>query len=122
MFFIFFFGIGFHWSLLLFPLAILGGVLFGTTLGLFITPLGMLYKDIGTIDWFWTGFFNVHYPSSLCHPQKRNYENRYGTKPLYPNNPDRPRFGRRHDPDIWHLFFNCDSLLHSLVFYCFVVL
>src|SRR5690554_1036753 len=32
LFFIFFFGVGFHWSLLLFPLALLGGVLFGTTL------------------------------------------------------------------------------------------
>ncbi|WP_417372079.1 ABC transporter permease [Gelidibacter japonicus] len=50
--FIFFFGVGFHWSLLLFPFAILGGVLFGTTLGLFITPLGMLYKDIGRIIGF----------------------------------------------------------------------
>lgn len=45
--FIFFYGVGFHWSLLLFPVALLGGVLFGTTLGLFITPLGLLYKDIG---------------------------------------------------------------------------
>jgi len=45
--FIFFFGVGFHWSLLLFPFVLLGGVLFGTTLGLLITPLGMLYKDIG---------------------------------------------------------------------------
>lgn len=54
--FIFFFGVGFHWSLLLFPLAILGGVLFGTTLGLFITPLGMLYKDIGRLIGFGLGF------------------------------------------------------------------
>jgi len=54
--FIFFFGIGFHWSLLLFPLVILGGVLFGTTLGLFITPLGMLYKDIGRLISFGLGF------------------------------------------------------------------
>jgi homopolymeric O-antigen transport system permease protein len=44
--FVFTFGIGFHTSLLLFPLAILGAILFGTTLGLFITPIGMLYKDI----------------------------------------------------------------------------
>ena len=50
--FIFFFGIGFHWSLLLFPVAILGGVLFGTTIGLFITPLGLLYKDIGRMITF----------------------------------------------------------------------
>ncbi|MRT17159.1 ABC transporter permease [Vitellibacter sp. q18] len=54
--FIFFFGVGFHWSLLLFPFALLGGVLFGTTLGLFITPLGMLYKDIGRMIGFGLSF------------------------------------------------------------------
>ncbi|MBU2939557.1 ABC transporter permease [Lacinutrix sp. C3R15] len=47
--FVFVYGVGFHWSLLLFPVAILGAVLFGTTLGLFVTPLGLLYKDIGKI-------------------------------------------------------------------------
>ena len=50
--FILLYGVGFHWSLLLFPLAVLGGVLFGTTLGLLITPLGMLYKDIGRMIGF----------------------------------------------------------------------
>ncbi|WP_410004664.1 ABC transporter permease [Aequorivita nionensis] len=54
--FIFFYGVGFHWSLLLFPVAMLGGVLFGTTLGLFVTPLGMLYKDIGRLISFGLGF------------------------------------------------------------------
>jgi len=54
--FVFVFGIGFHWSLLLFPFAILGAVLFGTTVGLFITPLGMLYKDIGRLISFGLGF------------------------------------------------------------------
>ena len=44
--FVFFYGIGYHHSLLLFPFAILGAILFGTTLGLFLTPIGMLYKDI----------------------------------------------------------------------------
>lgn len=43
---VFLFGIGFHWSLLLLPFAIFGALLFGTTLGLFITPIGMLYKDV----------------------------------------------------------------------------
>lgn len=47
--FIFLYGVGFHWSLLLFPFAILGAILFGTTIGLFITPIGMLYKDIAKI-------------------------------------------------------------------------
>ena len=44
--FVFLFGIGFHWSLLLLPFVILGALLFGTTIGLFLTPIGMLYKDV----------------------------------------------------------------------------
>lgn len=50
--FVFIYGVGFHWSLLLFPIAILGAILFGTTLGLFVTPMGLLYKDIGKIITF----------------------------------------------------------------------
>jgi len=46
---IFIFGIGFHWSLLLFPLAIIAAILFGTTLGLFITPISLIYNDISKI-------------------------------------------------------------------------
>lgn len=47
--FVFFYGVGFHTSLLFFPLGILGAILFGTTIGLFLTPIGMLYKDIQKI-------------------------------------------------------------------------
>jgi len=43
---IFAFGIGFHWSLLLFPFAILTAILFGTTLGLFFAPISLIYNDI----------------------------------------------------------------------------
>jgi len=39
-------GVGFHWSMLLFPFAVLAVVLIGTTIGLFLTPIGLLYKDI----------------------------------------------------------------------------
>jgi lipopolysaccharide transport system permease protein len=45
--FVFAYGVGFHWSLLLVPFAALGAVLFGTTVGLLLTPIGLLYKDIG---------------------------------------------------------------------------
>ena len=68
--FIFFFGVGFHWSLLLFPLAILGGVLFGTTLGLFITPLGMLYKDISRMIGFGLGFLMYVTPVVYAIPKR----------------------------------------------------
>lgn len=47
--FVFLFGLGFHWSLLMLPFIILGAVLFGITIGLFLTPLSMLYKDVGKI-------------------------------------------------------------------------
>lgn len=50
--FVLFYGVGFQWSLLLFPIAILGALLFGTTLGLFMTPLGLLYKDISKLITF----------------------------------------------------------------------
>lgn len=45
--FVFLFGLGFHWGLLLLPAAILGSLLFSVTIGLFLTPIGMLYKDVG---------------------------------------------------------------------------
>lgn len=35
------------WSLLLFPLAVFSLMLAGITMGMFITPIGMLYTDIG---------------------------------------------------------------------------
>lgn len=47
--FVIVYGTGFYLSQLLFPLVILGAVLFGTTLGLFITPLSLLYNDISKI-------------------------------------------------------------------------
>ncbi|MFD2916274.1 ABC transporter permease [Psychroserpens luteus] len=49
---IFAFGVGFHWSLLLLPMALLGAIIFGTTIGLFLTPLGLLYKDISKLITF----------------------------------------------------------------------
>ena len=47
--FVFLFGLGFHWSLLLLPFVILGALLFGTTIGLILTPISMLYNDVGKI-------------------------------------------------------------------------
>ncbi|MCI5150984.1 MAG: ABC transporter permease, partial [Candidatus Electrothrix sp. MAN1_4] len=35
------------WNLLLFPLGILSMIMIGTALGLLITPVGVLYTDIG---------------------------------------------------------------------------
>jgi lipopolysaccharide transport system permease protein len=47
--FIFAFGVGFHWSLLLLPLVLAMAVVFGTSLGLLITPIGLLYSDVSRL-------------------------------------------------------------------------
>lgn len=41
------FGVNPGWGLLLFPLGVLSLILVGTAIGLFITPVGMLYSDVG---------------------------------------------------------------------------
>lgn len=63
---VFLFGIGFHWSLLLLPFVILGALLFGTTIGLFLTPISMLYKDVGKIVGM--GFSFLMYITPVVYP------------------------------------------------------
>ncbi|RXP52923.1 ABC transporter permease [Lutibacter sp. HS1-25] len=64
------FGIGFHSSLLLFPFAFLGVILFGTTIGLFITPIGMLYNDIAKIISLGLGFLMYITPVVYAIPKE----------------------------------------------------
>jgi lipopolysaccharide transport system permease protein len=45
--FLLIFGIYPNWTLLLFPLAVASLILAGTAFGLFLTPIGLLYTDIG---------------------------------------------------------------------------
>lgn len=54
--FVFVFGVGFHYSLLLFPITVLVAVFVGITIGLFIAPLSLLYGDIGRLKNFLLGF------------------------------------------------------------------
>jgi len=67
--FVFFYGVGFHWSILLFPVAMLGAILFGTTIGLFLTPIGMLYKDIAKIISMGLGFLMYATPVVYAIPK-----------------------------------------------------
>lgn len=67
--FLFFYGVGLHSSLLLFPFAFLGAILFGTTLGLFITPIGMLYNDIKKIINLGLGFLMYATPVVYAIPK-----------------------------------------------------
>ncbi|MGB0897343.1 MAG: ABC transporter permease [Flavobacteriaceae bacterium] len=49
LFFLVFYGVGFKLSLVWLPIVLLGVLCVGTTLGLLITPLGMLYKDVAKV-------------------------------------------------------------------------
>ncbi len=43
---VFFYGIGWHGGILLFPLALLGALLVGCSIGLILTPIAALYHDV----------------------------------------------------------------------------
>lgn len=47
--FLFFYEVGFHSSLIWLPIVLLGILMFGTAIGLLITPIGMLYKDVSKV-------------------------------------------------------------------------
>ncbi|RKE98002.1 ABC transporter permease [Ichthyenterobacterium magnum] len=82
--FVFFYGVGFHWSLLLFPVAILGAILFGTTLGLFVTPMGLLYKDIGKIITFGMQFLMYVTPVVYAIPKSGMMQSIMTWNPITP--------------------------------------
>ena len=120
--FIFFFGIGFHWSLLLFPVAILGGVLFGTTLGLFITPLGMLYKDIGRMIGFGLGFLMYVTPVVYAIPKSGIMKTVMELNPFTPIILTARDLAVGMPPMYLTYFLIVIACSVPLVFYCFVVL
>jgi lipopolysaccharide transport system permease protein len=81
---IFLFGIGFHWSLLLFPFAMIAAILFGTTLGLFITPIALLYHDIGKIVSLGLGFLMYITPVVYVIPKDGNMKTLMELNPFTP--------------------------------------
>lgn len=82
--FVFLYGVGLNWSLLLFPFAILGGLIVGTTLGLFITPLGLLYKDVGKIIGFAMQFLMYATPVVYAIPKDGFMKTLMELNPLTP--------------------------------------
>jgi lipopolysaccharide transport system permease protein len=82
--FVFIFGVGLHWTLLFFPFAILGGLLIGTTIGLFITPIGLLYKDIGKVITFGMQFLMYVTPVVYAIPKEGIMKTLMEWNPLTP--------------------------------------
>ena len=82
--FIFFYGMALHWQMLLFPIAVLGVVLVGTAIGLFITPVGLLYTDIGKIITFGMQFVMYITPVVYAIPKTGYMKTFMEANPLTP--------------------------------------
>ena len=82
--FVFLFGLGFHWSLLLLPLVILSAVLFGITFGLFLTPISMLYTDVGKVVGMGFGFLMYVTPVVYAIPESGLMRNIMMANPFTP--------------------------------------
>lgn len=84
LFFLIIYRVGFHPTILLFPFAFLGIIFVGTTIGLFITPLGMLYNDIGKIISLGLGFLMYTTPVIYAIPKAGLLKTLMEINPLTP--------------------------------------
>ncbi|MTH17526.1 ABC transporter permease [Flavobacterium sp. LC2016-01] len=116
------YGVGFHSSILLFPFAFLGIIFFGTTIGLFITPLGMLYNDVGKIISMGLSFLMYATPVVYAIPKTGLLKTLMEINPLTPLllTTKNLLFGQNIDYPIYYLgvFAVCIPLFFlGLVFY-----
>jgi lipopolysaccharide transport system permease protein len=95
------FGLSLSWSLLLFPFAILAGIIVGTTIGLLLTPIGMLYTDISRLITFGMQFLMYATPVVFVVPQSGVMK----------------KFSCGLTCSVFKLFFNCFSRLHTAILY-----
>jgi len=84
MIFILGYGVGLSWGLLLFPFAILGGLIVGNTIGLLLTPIGMLYQDIGELVSFGMQFLMYVTPVVFAIPKSGIMKTIMELNPLTP--------------------------------------
>ena len=78
------YGVGLSWGLLLFPFAVLGGVIVGNTIGLLLTPIGMLYQDIGKLITFAMQFLMYAAPVVFVMPESGMMKTLMELNPLTP--------------------------------------
>ncbi|MBM9538573.1 ABC transporter permease [Desulfobulbus alkaliphilus] len=72
------------WSLLLFPLGLLSLILVGTAIGLFLTPVGTLYTDVGNVIGFAMQFLMYITPVVFPMPKEGWVEILFRLNPMTP--------------------------------------
>lgn len=82
--FLLYYGVGLHVGLLGLPIVIAGVLVFGTAIGLLITPLGMLYKDIAKVINMGLGFVMYITPVVYAVPKEGLMKTIMELNPLTP--------------------------------------
>ncbi|MDV7187434.1 ABC transporter permease [Lutibacter sp. TH_r2] len=82
--FLWVFKVSFHTSLLLFPFAFIGTIVFGTTIGILITPIGMLYNDVKKVINLGLGFLMYATPVVYMVPKNGLMKTIMELNPLTP--------------------------------------
>jgi len=77
-------GVALGWHLLLFPLGLLGLILIGTALGLLITPVGLLYTDVGRALPLFMQFLMYFTPVVFAMPKEGVAATMFSLNPLTP--------------------------------------
>ena len=77
-------GINPGWNLLLFPVAVASLMLLGTTIGMFITPVGMLYGDVGRAMPLLMQFLMYATPVVFAMPKEGLAATLFGLNPITP--------------------------------------
>lgn len=120
--FILVFGVNVDWNIVWFPLGILGAIFFGTTIGLLVTPLGLLYKDIGRLIAFVLKFLMYATPVVYAVPANGILRSLMEINPFTPIIETTRDFVTGQSPEylmyfIWVLVACVPLFLIALVFY-----
>jgi lipopolysaccharide transport system permease protein len=79
-----FFKVNPGWGLALFPVGVLSLILVGTAIGLFITPVGMLYSDVGNVLPMFMQFLMYVTPVVFAMPESGLVAKLFALNPLTP--------------------------------------
>lgn len=109
------------WTILFFPIAILSLILAGTTIGLFITPVGMLYTDIGKAIPLFLQFFMFITPVVFPIPYDGWVSILFAYNPMTPLIMTCRHWLTGHTPDFINGFILVNLILVFILFLVWII-
>lgn len=109
------------WTIIFFPIAILSLILAGTTIGLFLTPVGMLYTDIGKAIPMFLQFFMFITPVVFPIPNSGWVSLLFTYNPLTPIIMTSRNWLTGHAPEFINGFIVINLILVCLLFLVWII-